>query len=88
MGLDMTEEELRQHFDIKPHTGKRHEFTLGRLMGEWAWSNTSWSSLAQGRMNTYYLSYQKIQTFDNIKAYTIVIWKLKIIWSILNKGKL
>lgn len=79
----MMDEELRKHFDINPTTSPRHEFNLGRLTGEWIWAKTNWCSLAQGRMNTYYFSIHKIQTFDNLKAYSIVIWKLKIIWSIV-----
>ena len=79
----MTEAELRKHFDLKPCPNAPHEFEIGRLIGEWIWAEDCWSQLTQGRLQTFHFSLQRLDSVDGQRAYSLVIWKLKIIWGIL-----
>lgn len=79
----MTDNELRKYFDLKKCPNPSHEFKIGKLMGEWIWAEECWSQLQGGKLQTFFFSFHKIETTDNLKAYSVVIWKLKIIWGFI-----
>lgn len=79
----MTESELRNHFDLKPCLSPSHSFSLGKLIGEWVWAKDCWSQLSQDRLQTFYFSFHRVDSVGGTRAYSLVIWKLKIIWGFL-----
>jgi hypothetical protein len=79
----MNNQELRTHFDLKKCPNKPHNFEIGKLFGNWVWAEDNWSTLVGDKLNTHYFSLHKIKSVDNIVAYSIVILKLKIIWTFI-----
>ena len=78
----MTDAELRTHFDLKPCKNPPHAFRIWRLLGEWIWAGDCWSQLVGQHLQTMHVSFHSICCVNGTKAYSIVIWRLKIIWGI------
>ena len=76
----MTDADLRKHFDLKPCPNPSHSFSIGSLIGKWIWAEDCWSQLAQGRLQTFYFTLHRIDSATGTRAYSLVLWKLKIIW--------
>lgn len=76
----MTEAELKNYFDLRPCTNKAQPFKIRNLIGEWQWANDHWSQLVGERLQTLYLSFHSIKTTTGLVAYSITLWKLKVIW--------
>jgi hypothetical protein len=79
----MNKDELRTHFKLKACPNPHHSFQFWNLIGEWIWAEDCWSQIIDQRMNTYYFSFHSIDSVSGTKAYSIVVWKLKIIWGLL-----
>jgi hypothetical protein len=81
--LNLTKDELRKHYDLKPCTNKTHKFKFGRLIGEWIWANDRWSQLVGDKLQTMWFSINTTEEFDGLKIHSLIIWKLKVIVGIL-----
>jgi hypothetical protein len=79
----MTEAELRKHFKLKPCPNPSHPFTIGSLMGEWIWAEDFWAQLVGEHMQTLHFCFSTTENQNGTKLYSIVIWKLKVIWSFI-----
>ena len=76
----MSDADLRKHFDLKQCPNPSHPFSIGSMIGEWVWAEDCWSQLVGERMQTYYLTYYKIDSVEGTRAYSLVVWRLKVIW--------
>jgi hypothetical protein len=76
----MLTSELRKHFDLKPCPNPHHVFSLGNLIGEWVWAEDHWSQLQGDTLQTFLFSAHSIKNTNGTVAYSIVIWKLKLVW--------
>ena len=79
----MTKDELRKHFDLKPCPNYPHEFNFLSMTGEWVWAEDCWAQIVGQRMQTLHFSFHTIKSVEGTVAYSLVVWKLKIIWGFL-----
>lgn len=79
----MNDSELRVHFGLVPCLNPEHSFKLKNLIGAWRIARESWAVLQDGRLNKIYLSFHSIESVDGFTAYSIVVWRLKVIWGFL-----
>lgn len=79
----MTKDELRTHFKLKKCPNPAHDFSFFKVIGEWVWAEDYWSQIVDQRLQTFYFSFHSIDSVSGTGAYSIVIWKLKVIWGIL-----
>lgn len=71
----------RQHFEA---TGKlyqcpnpRHDFSVGRLTGQWRWAKESWCHMNDsGNLVTTFAGISTTERPDGLKLMTLTLWKL------------
>ena len=61
------------------------EFRLGRIFGVFQWAKEIWEKDVNGIRETYYLSFKKVDMGDDSKALNIIIWRMSLYLTILDK---
>lgn len=82
----------RQHWidsgDLFPCPNPPHEFDVGRITGQWQWAKDAWSVVdSKGDLLTYAFAANSLRTPDGLKAYTVVLWRLKVLWAVVPQPK-
>ena len=67
--------------ELYPSPNKPIDFELGKLLIQIHFAKDAWSTIdSSGYMQTYALSINSVKTKDNIKFWSVVIWKMKIVF--------
>lgn len=71
----------RQHFEamgrLYPCPNPPHEFSLGRLIGQWQWAKESWGHIDDsGNLVTVFAGITVVETPDGLNLLMITLWKL------------
>lgn len=74
----------REHFEavgkLYPCPNPRHEFSIGRMIGQWQWAKEAWSHMNDtGNLVTTWLGVSKTETPDGLCLVSVTIWKLCVI---------
>ena len=74
----------RQYFTdagkLFPCPNPPHEFSVGRLLGQWRWAKESWSHMNDaGNLVTTWIGITRTETPDGVWLVSITIWKLCVI---------
>ena len=67
--------------ELYPSPNKPIDFEFGKLLIQIHFAKDAWSTIdSSGYMQTYALSINSVKTKDNIKFWSVVIWKMKIVF--------
>jgi hypothetical protein len=65
---------------LYPCPNPSHDFKIGKLVGQWTMAEDCWSIVTStGNMHNYLIGIHTIEWLTGEKAFSITIWKLKII---------
>jgi hypothetical protein len=74
-------QQFEQQGKLYPCPNKEHRFKLWRVVGQWQWAQDRWSTLTDaGVLQNDFLRIGAIETTDGIKAYSVVVWKLSLMF--------
>lgn len=74
-------EKARQYFEVTQCTNPRHDFRIGRLIGQWQIANDNWVTITdKGQELTHWFRFGKCRNQEGATIYEFVFWKLSIIW--------
>lgn len=75
----MNKDELRDHFNLKQCTNPIHNFTIGKIIGEWIWADDCWSQIVDNdKLQTLWFAIHTTERVDGLKIISFTAWRLKI----------
>lgn len=77
-------EELKKHFDLNKSPRPIHEFSFGKVFGQWQMATDYWSQLVGTGMGAYrqdiWFGVYRIKSIDGYYGHVLTIWRLKVIF--------